>query len=283
MITARFGDFLDAASHQLRSASRLAAAGLTGELPATAFRQAGRAVAALSRFVDDIVADDMQFILTEQAGEIERAPVYVRDALKVAAASMKLPDTAAATDSALGPLSDRLADAAACLDAGRDLLRTHFATDETGLSYHASHWAAVVTSPAVTQALLAETGRQILRLKLLIAQLSPAVADLTGPGAMAEHIVNADHHLLLADIALGVCLRGRPVTAADGMLLRAIPGNFVPGQMPLTGGEPVDVLCQGATVSAIRLRNAARLPPDEGGWAPELTAESWRWCATAGR
>lgn len=253
-----FGDLLDAAGRNLQSASRLAAARLGEESAVAALGQAGRVAAALSRFLDDMLLDQADLIIENRAGETVPAAVHARDALRMAAASLTAADTSVVAASVPDEPSARLAEAVACLKVGRDLLRTHFATDGAGLRWPASDWAAVVTSAAIRRALLDEVGRQTLQLKVLVGQMSSAAEGPGVPAAVREEFVTADHHLLLADMAIETSLRGHRGSAADDMLLRAIPGNFVPDQMPLVGGEPVDVLCAGATVSAIRLRIAVR-------------------------
>src|ERR1022692_737150 len=172
-MVATFGDLAGPGSLHL-DAVALPDSGLHGQ--PTAAREASRLAVTLSRYLADIVPlDEVEAIAGGQADGWERAVVDAREALKLAAASLR---PAAAAESALpdaevaGSLAAHLGAAARSLTAGRDLLRTHFSTSTVGPGR--SHWSPVITSAPVTRALLEEIARRSEQIAFLTGRLSVA-------------------------------------------------------------------------------------------------------------
>jgi hypothetical protein len=282
MMVATFGDLAGPGSLHLDAGAALRDSGLRGQ--PTAAQEASRLAVTLSRYLADIVPlDEVGAIASGQADGWERAVVDAREALKLAAASLR---PAAAAEPALpdaelaGPLAAHLGAAARSLTAGRDLLRTHFSTGAA--SPDRSHWSRVITSAPVTRALLEEIARWSQQLAFLTGRLSVApAADAAGPAFMPQGMASACHWLLVAEAAIHAGTLGIPLDAEDTGLLMAIPVNAVPPRRAPAGPETATVLCQGIEGSAIRLRAVTFQGADEAAWSPAMTADSWRWSATA--
>jgi hypothetical protein len=209
-----------------------------------------------SRLADIVPLDEVEAIAGGQADGWERAVVDAREALKLAAASLR---PAAAADPAMpdaevaGSLAAHLGAAARSLTAGRDLLRTHFSTGTA--SHYRSHWSPVITSAPVTRALLEEIARWSQQLAFLTGRLSVTpTADAAGPAFMPQGMASACHWLLVAAAAIQAGTRGVPLGAEDTGLLMGIPVNAVPPRSVPAGPESAAALCQGIEDSAIRLR-----------------------------
>ena len=282
MMVATFGDLAGPGSLHLDAVAALPGSSLHGQRAAA--REASRLAVTLSRYLADIVPlDEVEAIAGGQADGWERAVVDAREALKLAAASLR---PAAAADPALpdaevaGSLAAHLGAAARSLTAGRDLLRTHFSTGTA--SHDRSHWSPVITSAPVTRALLEEIARWSQQLAFLTGRLSVApAADAAGPAFMPQGMASACHWLLVAAAAIQAGTRGVPLDAEDTGLLMGIPINAVPPRSVPAGPETAAALCQGIEDSAIRLRAVTFQAGDEAAWSPAMTADSWRWSATA--
>ena len=75
--------------------------------------------------------------------------------------------------------------------------------------------------------------------------------------------------------------RHQPPHADGRTLLAAIPANVPPPYRPLADAETVPVLCEGATITAGRLRHAALTFSEHARWSPAATSASWRRDALA--
>jgi hypothetical protein len=69
--------------------------------------------------------------------------------------------------------------------------------------------------------------------------------------------------------------------AAGRRLLAGIPAGFPPPRQPPGNAEPVPELCAGITVTAERLRHAARAFAGQARWSPAANSTSWRRHALA--
>lgn len=78
----------------------------------------------------------------------------------------------------------------------------------------------------------------------------------------------------MLDSAVRSAQRSEPSSADDVWLLHAIPANTRPPRCVPVGTETVADLCQCATVSAERIRHAARVLVPDPVWSPALTASS---------
>jgi hypothetical protein len=179
------GDFLRPAGEHIAAAARYG-----GELPVPVKRaiinELDRLVARLGRYLDDL-ALPADFTPASTANPAVRAALDARTALHQASASLQ-PSAAAARE---GPADNRhpavrhLSSANTYLAAGRDLLQTHFTTGPAGDRVGTSPWAAVITSPPVTSALLTELADSARRLAVWTARLATAGSPYAGLLAVA--------------------------------------------------------------------------------------------------
>jgi hypothetical protein len=280
MTVATFGDFAGLGSAHLAAAAALPGRSLHGG-PAAA-REASRLAMTLSRYLAGIVSsDEIEAIADGQLEGWARAAVDAREALQLAATSLRPAAAAEPASPGTGPadpLAAHLAAAAESLAAGRDLLHTHFLTGTSGRSL----WSAVITSLPVTRALLDEVARWSQQLAFLTGRLSLVPAgDAAGPAFMPQGMASACHWLLAATAVIEAGTQGIPLDAGNTGLLMAIPVNTIPPRRAPAGPETAAVLCQGIEGSALRLRAITFQAPDRAAWSPAFTADSWRWTATA--
>ena len=281
MTAATFGDILGAARQHLDAAT-----GLTGSIAnqdsiTTAAAMTGRLAMTLSRYLADVAPYDMAEAITN--GELSAqmpAAVQAREALQLAADG--LPTATRDQDSPgpepAGPLAGHLAAAEAALAAGRDLLRSHATTAPDGHWEPRSRWATVIGSEPVSRALAAEVALCSKPLTLLTAWLSVAAqADATTPAPIRQGLAAASPLLLTATTTLTAAQHEHPATALDAELLRAVPVNHLPQPRPPRDNETVTDLAAGIAASAARLHALHPASAGQAAWAPELTAESWRW------
>jgi hypothetical protein len=283
MTAATFGDVLGAARRHLDAAT-----GVTGSIAdpesITAAAITGRLAMTLSRFLADVAPYDMAEVITSSTlGAQMRAAVQAREALQLAADGLRTGtrDQDRPGPEPADPLTAHLATAAAALAAGRDLLRTHATTGTDGHWKPRSRWAAVIGSELVGQALAAEVALCSKPLTLLTAWLSVAAqADAATPAPIRQGLAAASPLLLTATTTLTAAQHEHPATALDAELLRSIPVNHLPPPRPPRDNETVTDLAAGIAISAARIHALHPATAGQAAWAPELTAESWRWTAT---
>ena len=107
-----------------------------------------------------------------------------------------------------------------------------------------------------------------------------AQADAATPAPIRQGLAAASPLLLTATTTLTAAQHEHPATALDAELLRSIPVNHLPQPRPPRDNETVPDLAAGIAISAARLHALAPATAGQAAWAPELTAESWRWTAT---
>jgi hypothetical protein len=140
-------------------------------------------VTVLRRYLQDITTT-FNNVSTHSQAELDswaRSAIEAREALRNSAGFLNTHGAVSRWPAvpAASPLARRLDGVAESLITGRDLLQTHFSLGAYGGWQHRSEWAFVITSPTITQALLAE----IASLSRTIAQQGADVA-LTGvPGS----------------------------------------------------------------------------------------------------
>jgi hypothetical protein len=274
------------ASRHLGTAAALADSGLPGEGVATAARPIRRIALTLSRYLGDIAAyDEVEAVTSTQLGTWIRAVVDAREALRLAADSLRQTAAPALAGAAPGTVTSSLDTAAASLAAGRDLLRTHLFTGADGTPLNRSDWAAVVTSAPVTMALLNEIACWSQQLALLTGRLSVALTtestNMIRVHPVHQGLTSACHWLVIADATIRSGQRTAPARLPDTGLLMAIPGRSVPERRPPQAPETTAELCRGAVTSATRLRAIACSATGQAASSAEVTAESLRWTATA--
>jgi hypothetical protein len=210
-------------------------------------------------------------------GPQAQAAAGARAALQRAASSLR-PGTESTQDA--HPAVRHLSAAATCLSAGRDLLHTHVPAGWSGRRRGSSYWAPTITSAPVTAALLSELAHHARVLAHWAAQLI-----MTGP---AESRALAADRLVLHDAISGLWITATAIEAAQHdnppspqarQLAAAIPASIPPPRRPPGDSETVNQLCDGITITAERLRRAAR--PDPNRWSPAATSDTWRRSALA--
>jgi len=283
MGAATFGEVLDRARGHLDACAAVQDSALRGQSVAGAARLIGRAALTLSRYLGDSAPYGVAEAITSGGVDPQaRAAVDAREALQLAAACLGAegPDSGDVGEGAADAMTARLAAAGTALAAGRDLLRTHFTRGADGEVLPRSDWSAVITSAAVTAAVLAEAGRWAQQLGVLTARLAAAAAADAGvPVAVSQRLAEGCRELLAAGVVLAAG-RGGVAAGSDAELLHAIPAWFPPERQLPGDAEPAGELAEGVAVSATRLRVIARASARTAAWSPAMTADSWRWTAT---
>jgi hypothetical protein len=173
-----------------------------------------------------------------------------------------------------------LSAAADNLLAGRDLLHTHFTTDQFGWRHGISPWAPAIASRQVNAALVSEIGSYAGRLAAWALQLAAAGSAGRLPAQAQVAISEGCRWLWVAEAAARV-VRHHPDTATGHALLHAIPINLPPPRHPPHGGLPVPELCAGTVITAERLRHLAHLTAIRGHHTKAALAASWQRTAQA--
>ena len=273
-----FGDFLDAASGHLGTASRLRrTAGREADIQQVNHSLL-RVIAVMHRYVQDVTPGWVpepargRRVLTGWA----RAGAESREALSNAIGFLNEPDAARRRPpAAAGELAWHLDAASASLAGGRDLLHTHLATDPRGERELHSEWAPTVTSPVVARAVLAEM-RSLAR---HIAPLGAALALTPGPRGTPKERQNlnaACQWLWILNSSVSAAQRREPLRASDLELLRAIPASALPPRRLPAPAESVAGLCHGVISSSERLRHLSWTSGRQPAWSPGLTVNSLR-------
>jgi hypothetical protein len=287
MAVAVFGDFLQLANDALGGAA--AGTGI-GEHPSrrsvvAAVTEGRDLVLAMLRLTDDICGDPVEEGRSPVPYVWAQAAATAQAALRQAARNLfEVIDDLGGLQNpgAEDILARQLGQTAGFISAGRDLLQTHSATGADGAVVPLSSWSGAISSPQVTRALLSQIGDWC-------RQLSPVMADLSAlrsrrcrmPHGARERLAMTYQCLLAADMAIWPAAQRKPVTGQDQRLLSAIPLHVTPGRVAPRERESVAELCDGITISAERLRAAARRLAGEAGWSPLVTADSWQWNASA--
>ncbi len=248
-----------------------------------ALGQLRRLVLTLSRYMEDVAPHDLMSAdsMPDLAGWM-KAAVEAREALELAAGNLGAGPEGGPDRQPVDPVVGILDAAATSLAAGRDLLFTHFATDSDGTLRDRSGWSAALRSERVGRALVESVSTWSEKLTRLVDSLSPA-PDPGRSSPLPTHLrlAGARHWLEAARLALQRGMRDDPVTAADMALLMSIPGNAIPGRPVPKEPESVPVLAGHIRISATRLRAITLQTADIAAWSPAITADSWRWTATA--
>ena len=177
-------------------------------------------------------------------------------------------------------LARRLEAAAESLTYGRDLLHTHIVRGPDGGRQFRSEWGAVLTSPPVRRALLAEMGSLAHQLSWLEEGLERSPRARGSPEER-RRIKAACHWLQNMHASVCIADRQEAVSAADREMLWAVPVNARPARRLPEGREPVSALCAGVIETAERVRHAAWLSGLEPAWSPRVTVNSLRQVAAA--
>jgi hypothetical protein len=125
-----------------------------------------------------------------------------------------------------------LAASADNLAAGRDLLPTHFTTDQFGWRHGTSPWAPAIACRQVNGALAGEIDSYAGHLAAGALQLAAAGSAERLPAQAQVAVSEGCRWLWVAEAATRVA-RHHPGTAAGHALLHAIPINLPPPRHPL--------------------------------------------------
>jgi hypothetical protein len=258
---ATFGDLLDAAARRhLAVAARPGHPPPGGEDLLTASQSTRRLLQVLRRYAQDIATG---FGTTpgrnpDPEDPWEQALSDLQRDLTRAAACLAMPVTPRANPGARPAVSaaSEIDQGAAQLQAGRELLDTHFQSRPDGSRSHHTEWAPALEALPVRRALLAE----VISLAQLTAVTSRRLAQAPGwrgaPGprhALAE--TSQRLHALCESARASQ--QHEPVSATHHDLLRAIPASMLPPRRLPEPRAAIPALCHGAITSAARLRRAA--------------------------
>jgi hypothetical protein len=245
----------------------------------------GRVVAAMSRYLDDVMASYPMLPSAKRPAETAWALAASQAHEALINAARLLPPQQGNGRPASSPASElgrRLEATSVWLTAGRDLLQTHLAVAADGSRQQRSEWAAVITSPAATRALLME-------IAVLARKIAPQVADLAlsasasgpGTGQARRRLTVACQSLWAVNAAVQTAHRHKPASSAGRELLCAIPVNSLPPRRLPEGTESVSALCDGAITTAERVRQLAWGQAARAAWSPEVSVASLHQVAAA--
>ena len=284
MTAATFGELVGQAHTGLELAAGLPDTALGGWSAVEGARVAGRMARTLSRYLADVAPYGMaEAVINRHVGEAMRSAVDAREALRMAAMSLRagVGDLATPEAEPSSALPGHLSAAALALAAARDLLQTHFSSDPAGRRSPRSDWAAVITSAPLARAILAEAAGLSRQLAALTARMAMASAAEPGvPRRVHQGLADGSHGLLTAFAAITTGQCTGPAAVADIELLHVIPVNVAPRRQPPLGPESPAELGQGVAASAGRMSVIAWMTQGEGAWSPAMTADSWQWAAT---
>jgi hypothetical protein len=281
---ATFGEFLRAARQCAEPGGHGGRATGRHDLPGVS-HDLGRVVAAMSQYVDDVMASYPTLPSAKRSAESAWAQASSQAQEALSNAARLLPPQQRSGRPASSPASElgrRLEAASVWLTAGRDLLQTHLAVGADGARQQRSEWAAVITSPAATRALLME-------IAVLARTIAPQVADLalsasaSGPDTVqARRRLNAACQSLWAlNSSVQTAHRQKPASQVGRQLLHAIPVNSLPPRRLPDGTESVAALCDGAIATAERVRQLAWGQAARAAWSPEVSVASLHQVAAA--
>jgi hypothetical protein len=282
---ASFGDFLDAARSQLAAAVGPAPAG--GEDLRETAQSIRRVVVVLRRYAQDIAGgfgtppgqlpeppqpwEPWEQAAADAQRELHRAVRYLTAPVTVKVNLGTRPSSGAAR---------RMDGAAVILQAGHELLDTHFAAGPDGTRGHHTEWAAALASRALRRALLAEVAALAGQAAASSDQLAAAPGWRGAPGPRRA-LRQASYCLQTVHQSVQGAQQGDRVPAEQRELLRAIPGSSLPPRRQPRQRDTIAALHDGTITSAQRIRRAAWQATASPGSAPAVTITSLRQTAAA--
>jgi hypothetical protein len=225
------GDFLTAAHRHLAAPLTWTTTPAPGRDIEEVTSSLLRLITIIGRYATDITTafGDQPERDAQPRDRWSRAAIETLDDLASASAALAYPNPATRpADQATNTLARRIDVAATSLTAGRDLLHTHFTPHPGGRSRHRSTWSAVIASPPVSRALLAELTSLAARAASLGTQI-PATRGLSASAAEGGRRLHlACHWLQLAGAPARAAHQRDPVPGTDRELLHAIPASALP-------------------------------------------------------
>ncbi|HEY5357861.1 MAG TPA: hypothetical protein VIJ82_09250 [Streptosporangiaceae bacterium] len=278
------GDFLTAAHRHLASPLAWTATAAPGRDIEEVTSSLLRLITIIGRYTSDITTafGDQPDRDAQPRGTWSRAAIQTLDDLASASATLAYQNpTAQAAAQATSILARRIDAAAISLTAGRDLLHTHFTPHLGGRYRHRSTWSAVIASPPVSRALLADLTSLAARTASLGTQI-PAIPGLSTSAAEgARRLRLACHWLQLADAPARTAHQRDPVPGTDRELLHAIPASALPPRRIPDPADPVPGLCAAIIATAQRAGHAAWTAAGTPPGSPAISIDSWRKIAAA--
>ena len=289
---ATFGDFIRAVDEQLAGAharhdTLMGPTASSCEPPEVRDVMAAlqRVVAIMTRYARQVTGAQVPAHDRPMLDPWGRASVDAREALENANALLR--DAAPGSEWSAGestgsPLAERLRSTALLLTTGHDLLGTHVATGPDGTQRGRSDWATVIRSVPVSRAVLSEIGS----LAGLAASQTTRIALTRGLGQhdaeeARRNLNTACQWLWVANASVQYANLTDPVPDGARDLLHAIPVNAREPRSAPRGGESIRDLCDGAILSAERIRHATRTLARDAAWAPTTSGTSLRHAAGA--
>lgn len=281
---ATFGDLVDAARRRLAAAARPGHAPPGGEDLLTASQSTRRLIQILRRYTQDVATGfgTSPARKPDPENRWDQAVAETQRVLAHAAALLTPPATPRANPGARPAVSAarEIGQAASLLQAGRELLDTHFQSRPDGSRGHHTEWAPALAAPPVRRALLAE----VITLAQLTAVTTRRLAQAPGwrgaPGPR-HTLAEASQCLHALRETAQVAQEHEPVPAAHRDLLRALPTSMLPPRRLPEPRADIPGLCRGAITSAQRLRRAAWQSASEPS-PSSATIASLRQIAAAG-
>ena len=273
------GDFLTATSRHLCTATGDPC--LAAEASPPVVRELARLTSVMARCADAFAIDDRSdWRHPKDAPEL--AVLHARSALRQAATRIHtaLELLGDGADAARVATALHLSAAADSLEAGHDLLQTHFATDQSGWRRGTSFWAPAITSQQVNAALVSEMGSCAGHLATWALQLAATNSGERLPARARMALSEGCRWLWVAEAASRV-VRHHPSAAAGHALLHAIPINLPPPRHAPRDGLPIPELCAGTVIAAERLRHLAYIGATRGHHPKAALAASWQRTAQA--
>ena len=276
---ASFGDFLDDARRQMAATGPAPAGG--DDLRDTA-QSIRRVVVVLGRYARDIAAapGSRPGKRRDLESPWEQAAAAAYRELNQAARRLT-PPVSPKINPGIRPSAGaarQMDGVAVVLQAGRELLDTHFGSTPDGTIVHRTEWAPALSSPAVRRALLAEVADLASRVAATSDQLATA-PGWRGAPAPRHALREASQRLRTMAGLVQAARQHEPVPAAQRDLLRAIPGSALPPRRVPGPGHDIAGLREGTIVTAERISRVAWHTANRP--APAITTSSLRHTANA--
>jgi hypothetical protein len=269
------GQLLDLADSHLEAAESARRAGTDRQ---GVVRELGRVLSAITRCLTWPAGDaQVELIAGTLGSRADRATAGLQEALRQAGARID------AVRGDLGgpgersdPVAGHLAATADALNAGCDLIGTHYGTRLGNADETPSNWARVIASEPVTAALRAEMARRAAGCRAWVDWLASQAPDYARTELHA-----AQRWLTAADTLMSPGGEALPEVTIGEQLLRDVPLAAATDRRIPTGSESPAELCTGITISADRLRVITSTVSGQDCSVTSATGPSWFHAARA--